>query len=105
MERAKRSSDEQFPLPLGIAWGVLTAATCFVVTYPLCRAAAGILFLGPIAYFRDGVRLLDAKPARYSTGDLVSTTWIAILFAVGSILTFLLVGLLLQWGYRKWWRK
>jgi hypothetical protein len=73
-------------LPL---WGVLSVITIFKVTIPVANAVMVCLVHGPHAYFHDGLRITDTRPARFTNGQFVPGT-LEVIIGFGSIVVTIL---------------
>ena len=90
-ERNKRAALIMLPV-----MAVLSIVSIFKVTVPVSKAVIVCLVYGTHAYFRDGIRVTDAKPARFTNGELVPGVVGAVIPIVSVLLTLLLIGLLLE---------
>jgi hypothetical protein len=78
-------------------WIALVTVMLFTLTIPAIDVALVCLVLGPHAYFQDGICIAHGgRPSRFTTGELVPSLPISILWLGGFLLTALVALLLLH---------
>jgi len=92
MNSSITSREDRISFPFFLALGILTLLVFIFITLPADLAALVCIVRGPSAYFHDGIRIQEVKPARFTDGQLVPSGISIVVGFASALLTMWVVG-------------